>query len=35
MKQRNLNFRQSNSERAGDSSYKNFRQGVIKKFKNI
>jgi hypothetical protein len=35
VKLRNLNFRQSRSERAGDSSYKNFRQGVAKKFNNI
>ena len=35
VKLRNFNFRQSRSERAGDSSYKNFRQGVAGKFKNI
>ena len=35
VKQRNLNFRQSNSERAAGNSYGNFKKGLVKKFKNI
>jgi len=34
MKQRNINFRQSHSERAGESSYKNFHRAIVRKFKN-
>jgi hypothetical protein len=34
MKQRNINFRQSNSERAGESSYKNFHRTIVRNFKN-
>ena len=33
MKRRNLNFRQSKSERVGDSSYSNFRKSFVKMFK--
>lgn len=33
MKQRNINFRQSRSERSGESSYSNFRKSFVKKFK--
>jgi len=33
MKLRNLNFRQSKSERVGDSSYSNFKKGFVKMFK--
>ena len=33
MKQRNINFRQTNSERAGESSYKNFHRTVYRNLK--
>lgn len=33
MRQRNINFRQSQSERAGESSYSNFRRNFVRKFK--
>jgi hypothetical protein len=34
MKQRNINFRQTGSERAGETSYKNFHRTIVKHFKN-
>jgi hypothetical protein len=34
MRQRNINFRQTRSERAGESSYKNFHRTIIRNFKN-
>lgn len=34
MRQRNINFRQSHSERAGESSYRNFHRNIIRTFKN-
>jgi hypothetical protein len=33
MKQRNINFRQSKSERAGEASYKNFHRTIVKNLK--
>jgi len=33
MRQRNINFRQSNSERAGESAYSNFRKSLIRKLR--
>jgi hypothetical protein len=33
MRQRNINFRQTRSERAGESSYKNFHRTIIKNLK--
>lgn len=37
MKQRNINFRQSHSERAGESSYKNFHRTIVRnlRFENL
>lgn len=34
MKARNLNFRQTKSERVAERSYSNFRKGLVKMFKN-
>ncbi len=33
MKIRNINFRQSKSERSGERSYSNFRKEMVRKFK--
>jgi hypothetical protein len=33
MRQRNINFRQTRSERAGEGSYKNFHRTIIKNLK--
>ena len=33
MKQRNFNFRETNSERKANSAYGNFRKGLVKKLK--
>lgn len=33
MRQRNINFRETRSERAGESSYKNFHRTIIKNLK--
>jgi hypothetical protein len=33
MKQRNVNFRQTRSERSASSSYGNFRKNLVKKLK--
>lgn len=34
MRQRNINFRQTRSERTGESSYKNFHRTIFKNLKN-
>jgi hypothetical protein len=33
MRQRNINFRQTRSERAGEGSYKNFHRTIVKHLK--
>ncbi|HUD05194.1 MAG TPA: hypothetical protein VMR59_04395 [Patescibacteria group bacterium] len=35
MRQRNINFRQSHSERAGESSYKNFHRTIVRNLKGV